>query len=220
MNDLVSIENLIKEAKRKGVNFGKGDPYNRLRYYTKIGWLPHMDRKMDRNGNVIGHYPKWVLDRITLIESLKEKGASNEGITKKIQATNRIQNFVSLFTSKESRNQIISAATLAILLLIFANELEIVRLGKPKSQLVPTLNSTIPSQIMDSGTAFVAMNQKKIYIKDPLVKQTSKIYISFDGNYSPATRYWVSEIKDYDGFTVELDAPVSSNAGFNWWISN
>ena len=45
MESLISTEKLIEESKTKGIDFGKGDPYNRLRYYTKIGWLPHMQRK-------------------------------------------------------------------------------------------------------------------------------------------------------------------------------
>ena len=31
MESLISTEKLIEEAKTKGIDFGKGDPYNRLR---------------------------------------------------------------------------------------------------------------------------------------------------------------------------------------------
>lgn len=48
--DFISVEKLIKILKEKNISFGKGDPYNRLRYYTKIGWLPHMTRKKTKKG--------------------------------------------------------------------------------------------------------------------------------------------------------------------------
>ena len=76
VDNLVSIENLIEAAKRKGLNFGKGDPYNRLRYYTKIGWLPHMVRKSDNEGSIKGHYPEWALNQLIIIEKLKAEGAA------------------------------------------------------------------------------------------------------------------------------------------------
>ena len=47
--DSVQVIKLIKQAKKEGVQFGRGDPYNRLRYYTKIGWLPHMTRKKTKS---------------------------------------------------------------------------------------------------------------------------------------------------------------------------
>ena len=45
--ELINIKDLIQELKNKNIDFGKGDPYNRLRYYTKIGWIDHMIRKKD-----------------------------------------------------------------------------------------------------------------------------------------------------------------------------
>ena len=75
MSSLIEVEKLIRMAKKEGVSFGKGDPYNRLRYYTKIGWLPHMERKRVKSGDVVGHYPKWVLSRLVMIDKLKKQGS-------------------------------------------------------------------------------------------------------------------------------------------------
>ena len=33
--ELISVDNLIKLLKEKNISLGKGDPYNRLRYYSK-----------------------------------------------------------------------------------------------------------------------------------------------------------------------------------------
>src|SRR3990172_9961752 len=94
MERLIATDDLIKEAEKMGVKFGKGDPYNRIRYYTKMGWLPHMVRKEGK-----GNFPNWALDRLVMIERLKDKNFSNEDITKKIEESNR---FISVKKDRKS----------------------------------------------------------------------------------------------------------------------
>lgn len=221
MENLISTDNLIESAKKHGIDFGKGDPYNRLRYYTKIGWLPHMIRKSDDEGDIKGHYPDWALGHLILIEQLKAKDASNEEITKKLQFRNKIQGFDNLITSKEARTQITIYVILVLVLLILANQLELINLGKPKSQIVDKTGSSleVPTQIIDSGTAFVPKNQNLVFVKSSLARTNMKVYVTFSQDYSPATRFWVSNINDMSGFTLELDAPASGNTEFNWWLS-
>jgi hypothetical protein len=223
MEDLISIENLIKEATDRGIDFGKGDPYNRLRYYTKIGWLPHMLRKKDENGDIKGHYALWSVERLILIEQLKAKGLTNEEISKKLTVKNKVQQAYTLVTTKESRNQLIAYATLAILTLVFANELGIIKLGRSKETLnseVYTNLNTAPRQIIDSGVAFMPKGQKKVFINSPLIKASYKVYVTFNQNYSPAARFWVGDINDFRGFNVELDTQTFENAEFSWWLTN
>jgi hypothetical protein len=220
MTEFISVEKLIDEAKNKGLNFGKGDPYNRLRYYTKIGWLPNMKRKMDNEGNVKGHYPAWALDRLLQIEELKEHGEPNEEISKKLRVKNKFQTVFSVFSEKESRNQIIMYAILSLLLVIVLNEFGILKIGKAKDEFTSSLLLQLPNQILDSGTAFMPKNQKAVFIKTPLVKSNSKIYVSFNNEYAPATRYWTSDIREYEGFVVETDSPLFENSEFSWWITN
>lgn len=221
MENLISIENLIESAKKKGIDFGKGDPYNRLRYYTKIGWLPHMIRKVGDKGGIKGHYPEWALGQLVLIEQLKSKGASNEAIAKKIQVRNKFQGLINLVNSKESRSQFVTYLILFSVLIILANQFEILNLGRPKSQLksanIDPLQTTV--QIVDNGTSFIPKNQNIVFVKSPNARTGMQVNVTFRQNYSPATRYWVSEIRDYNGFVLELDAPVSANAEFVWWLS-
>ena len=220
MNDnLIDIDNFISQAKKNGIDFGKGDPYNRLRYYTKIGWLPHMLRKKDSKGNVKGHYPKWAIDRLVLIENLKSKGLANEDIEKRLEAKNKMTNIMNFLRSREVRNQVISAATLILLLIIVSNEVGMIRLGRPKNVDIVAQTMELPNQILDSGTAFVPRDQKKVYIKNPLVRANSKVYVTLKEDYSPAVRFWVENIEEYRGFTVELDTPVFNNVEFDWWIT-
>lgn len=221
MAKYLSVDEIITKAKERGIDFGKGDPYNRLRYYTKIGWLPNMKRLPDEEGNVKGHYPLWALEIIFLVEDLKEKGFSNDEISRRVQTKNKFQNLKTIILSKETRNQLIMYGSALLLILIFANESGLITLGKSKTKTlqVSTFND-LPAQFIDSGQAFVPSNSRSIFIKTPLVKNTSKVYLSFTDDYSPATRYWVGNIKEYEGFEVDMDAPVFSNAEFNWWITN
>ena len=217
MDDYISIDKLIKQAKSKGIDFGAGDPYNRLRYYTKIGWLPHMIRKADKSGNIKGHYPTWSVERLVLIENLKADGLSNDEISQKLKTKNRFQDVMSVFKSPEIRKQGVLYLVLILATVTFLNELGIINFGKSKSILAIEDSKTL--QIIQSGTSFVPKNQKKIFVSAESIRLNSKVYVSFTQDYSPASRYWVSDLKDQDGFLVELDAPVFDNTEFSWWLS-
>lgn len=220
METLIEIDKLIKQAKAKGVKFGKGDPYNRLRYYTKIGWLPHMTRKKTNQGKIKGHYPNWALERILLIEKLKDQGLSNDQITEKVSNRKRLQNFYAKVGTEEFKNKIISYISVIALILILLMELEVINVSKSKNDtlLQPALN--LPAQILDSGISFVPANNKDIFVRNDKIRFDAKVYVTFNQNFSPANRYWVAEIDPGRGFYVELDAPVFDNVEFSWWISN
>jgi len=222
MESLISVEKIIEEAKAKGIDFGKGDPYNRLRYYTKIGWLPHMQRKKNDEETSIttGHYPKWALNRLIQIETLKKKGLSNDEIAKKISTLNRLLNIQNIILSPEFRTKLIVYSSFLILIFIFLNELEIINLGRPKSQIVGSVQQEVPSQIIDSGQSFVPAGSQKIRVLTDKAQINSKVYINFEQDYSPATRYWVSEKIPFEGFILELDSPIINNTSFQWWLTN
>lgn len=220
MSSLIEIDKLIRQAKKAGVDLGKGDPYNRLRYYTKIGWLPHMDRKKTKSGDVKGHYPDWVLDRLIRIDKLKKQGADNDTIMSKIATRNKLHSLYAKINTEGFRNKLISYATLVVLLLILMNELDIVSLSKSKTQDIQSYSETnVPPYIIKSGVSFVPANKNRVFVKDNNVTNNTKVYVTFNHNFSPATRFWVSKIEAQKGFYVELDAPVFDNVEFSWWIS-
>ena len=66
---------LIQRAKEAGFDFGKGDPVNRLRYYTKLGSIPHAQRKQAQAGQAftVGHYPISTLDQLLKIQGIRRK---------------------------------------------------------------------------------------------------------------------------------------------------
>jgi len=197
-----------------GVKFGKGDPYNRIRYYTKMGWLPHMVRKEGK-----GNFPNWALDRLVMIERLKDKNFSNEDITKKIEESNRFISVKNVLWFPESRIRLVTYISFALLLFIVSSELNVFPIGISKKLLTQS-KSGISNQILSSGNSFMPAGSVKIFVKEPETTVTSKIYITFNQNFTPATRYWVSDKIPFKGFYVELDAPTVNNTEFSWWITN
>lgn len=218
MENLISTENLIKQAKKRGVNFGKGDPYNRLRYYTKMGWLPHMVRKKgERDEEVKGHYPAWAVNRLVLIEELKSRGYTNEEVTDRLQTKNRLQAIYSAVDPNKLRTQIILLAIVGIVILVLAAGAGVVNLGGSRTS---TGSSNIAKIIIDDGQAFVPSGQRRVLVRSNQIQANSRVYLTFNTNYSPAQRYWVSQILPRDGFIIELDAPVFEDSEFSWWVTN
>jgi DNA-binding transcriptional MerR regulator len=221
MEDLISIEKFIEQATKRGVDFGKGDPYNRLRYYTKIGLLPHMQRKVE-NGEVIGHYPSSALETLLEVEKLKGLGLSNQDIAKKLNtiSTGTEPHIIKVARVLTPSTKVIKITLLSLFCLMVFAGFGFLPIGKSKTDLIQKTLELDKKYITDSGTAYVPRDQNKIYIKSQSVKLNSKINVSFSQNYSPAVRYWISQKVPFEGFYLELDAPTSSDAEFSWWVSN
>ena len=75
-NKLISFEELITRAKRRGLNFGKGNPYHRIRYYIKIGLLPHAKRRSFNGEPPSAAYPESVVDTLIQIDTKIKAGKS------------------------------------------------------------------------------------------------------------------------------------------------
>jgi mannose-6-phosphate isomerase-like protein (cupin superfamily) len=74
----------------------------------------------------------------------------------------------------------------------------------------------------DASTGYgkISKGSKSAIIKTSQVGSKPKIYVTFNDDYLPATRYWISNIKKGDSFTVQLDAETQRDVEFNWWIVN
>ncbi|MEK7565726.1 MAG: hypothetical protein AAB506_01620 [Patescibacteria group bacterium] len=75
MSKLISISDLIHQAKLRGVNLGSGNPRTHLTYLSEIGLLPSAIRRKS-NSSLEGHYPNDALETLGKIESLKSQGLS------------------------------------------------------------------------------------------------------------------------------------------------
>jgi DNA-binding transcriptional MerR regulator len=71
---LISIDELIERAKKLGIDFGKGNPRNRLRYYVRIGLLPHAKRKVFKNNLPEGAYPENIIWKLFEIDRMIKTG--------------------------------------------------------------------------------------------------------------------------------------------------
>ena len=79
-DNLISIDEVISRAKKLGIDLGKGNSRERLRYLTKIGLLPHAKRKSFNGGPPNGAYPKYVIDLLKEIDEEIKAGKSIQEI--------------------------------------------------------------------------------------------------------------------------------------------
>ncbi len=85
---LVPTSKLIEIAKKRGIDLGKGDAYNRIRYWTKMGLLPHAQRKMAPGAKATeGHYPISTLETLGKIEAFTKQGLKPEEIKARLEET-------------------------------------------------------------------------------------------------------------------------------------
>jgi len=220
MEKLISLKELIKQAKREGIDLGKGDPYNRLRYYTKMGWLPHMVRKANSKGDIEGHYPAWVIDTLKNIHLLKNEGISNEQIEQKVRTQNNFKKTTLLFADKNNQTKLALYSLSLLLVIILLTELNVIKIGKDKRSIIDKNITTTTNYIVGSGTGILPKGAKSILIKTNEAKITNRISVTFGDDYSPASRYWVNYLTDQNGFTVETDTPVANDSEFYWFINN
>ena len=82
---LISIDEVVALAKKMGVDFGNGNVRHRLRYYTKIGILPHAQRKSFNNNHPEGAYDESVIDLIVDIDKKIKAGKSIQAIKREIE---------------------------------------------------------------------------------------------------------------------------------------
>jgi DNA-binding transcriptional MerR regulator len=89
---LLPVQEIIRLAKEAGFDFGFGDPYNRLRYYIKIGLLPNIIRRSVNGGATQGHMPTDTVEKLLFIQCEKEKGSDYPEIALKLSGKNVLNN--------------------------------------------------------------------------------------------------------------------------------
>jgi len=83
--NLISIDEVIRRVQNLGVSFGNGSPRNRLRYYVKIGLLPHAQRKSFNNNSPEGAYSEDVVELLFEIAKKIKAGKSIQAIKREIK---------------------------------------------------------------------------------------------------------------------------------------
>lgn len=225
--ELINIKDLIFELKKKNIDLGKGNPYNRLRYYTKIGWIDHMVRKKDSNGVVVGHYPNHVINKIIEIETLKREGKNNEEITEyfkkrhlnnqgnKQEISERI-NLLELLKNKVNINVVI----LLIIMIGFIFEVSNYNSLKDKLPINATKVDQNSITISERGKNTLPSGKNKIFINSKNIQSNSLVIVTFDESIEPATYYFVNQKIFEEGFNLQTNLPVKKDVNFNWVIIN
>jgi len=222
--ELINTRDLINELKKRNLNLGKGDPYNRLRYYTKIGWIDHMIRKKDSNGVVVGHYPYSVIEKIIEIEEFKKSGKTNDEIStllKEKNSKNKFSldyNFIELIKKKFNINIIL------LIFIMFGFIFELYNYNSLNDKIVlnkePLDTNQQENKITEKGKNIFQSGKKKIFINSKKINDKSAIIITFEGNIEPATHYYISEKINGEGFTIETNLPIGRDSSFNWIVIN
>lgn len=78
----MTIEEIIKEAKRRKIDLG-ADPEKTIKFYTKLGFIPKPTIRKTKDGRDKSarlYYPESTLDRLAHIKALKSQGLSLDEI--------------------------------------------------------------------------------------------------------------------------------------------
>ena len=67
-----------------------------------------------------------------------------------------------------------------------------------------------------SGNGTISAGKSSISIDNANVNPDSKVIVTFNSDWSPATRFWTE--KEYGKFKVRLDKPLLSSATFDWIV--
>jgi len=98
---LISIDDFIAVAKNLGVDFGKGNPKERLRYLTKIGLLPHAKRKSFNGSPPNGAYPESVLEILLEIDKKLKAGKTIQQIKREMIVSEKDETEGAVFFPEE-----------------------------------------------------------------------------------------------------------------------
>ncbi len=137
------VDKIIEIAKKEGINLGKGNPYNRLRYYTRMGWIPHM-RRIGKT--LKGHYPKQVIDTLKQIQKLKEAKVPNKEISKILNTQTseglfRIDLQGISYKIKRSNIKILAKLILLGGVLAYLNQIRLIKLYESKQEIQDEISS-------------------------------------------------------------------------------
>ncbi|HLD51337.1 hypothetical protein A3K34_00495 [candidate division WWE3 bacterium RIFOXYC1_FULL_40_10] len=218
MEKLIEVDKLIEEAEKAGIDLGKGTAYNRLRYFTKMGWLPNMKRVKNSTGHIKGHYPIEALELLKKIAKLKKQNIANDKIGTYIKSFHQTQGIKSIFHSSEFQKSAKVSLVALIIILVLLAESGLVKIGKSYSKSIPNPVQNF-GVILQNGTSFVPKDRNEVYIELPNSSASSFVHVTFLDNYSPAARYWVEKPENKSGFVVKLDTKVYSDTSFNWWVT-
>lgn len=219
----LSIEQIVTRLKEVNINLGKGDPYNRLRYYTKMGWIPHMLRKKDTKGVVTGHYPENIIQTLVKIETLKKEGKSNEEIGNLIKMSIPQKNIEKIGKMIQELKEKVNLPTFLLIVLVTFIILEMGYSSFQKNGFVgltknPSILKLESSNIRDSGIGIFPSNKLETFIPSKFLNENSVVIVTFEDELELGNNYFISKKESNKGFYLSLNVPKVTDLKFNWVI--
>lgn len=71
-----------------------------------------------------------------------------------------------------------------------------------------------------TGFGMIEAGEKSVTVETTQVRDKPKIYITFNGDYFPATRFWVENMEEGESFDVVLNTETDEDVAFTWWVIN
>jgi hypothetical protein len=79
---------------------------------------------------------------------------------------------------------------------------------------------TLDATSSTGGKAIMPAGEILTTVQTTSVNANSMVYITIQGDYAPATRYWVTNQVEGDSFMVQFDRPTTLPVEFSWFIIN
>ena len=75
-------------------------------------------------------------------------------------------------------------------------------------------------ELAASGTATISSGTNNVLIHPNQLTDKSQIIVTFNSNYTPASKYWVTKEAELNQFTIFTNYPVNNDAALGWLIIN
>lgn len=75
-------------------------------------------------------------------------------------------------------------------------------------------------ELAASGTATISSGTNNVLIHPNQLTDKSQIIVTFNSDYTPASKYWVAKKPELNQFTIFTNYPVNNDAALGWLIIN
>ena len=75
-------------------------------------------------------------------------------------------------------------------------------------------------ELAASGTATISAGTNNVLIHPNKLTDKSQIIVTFNSNYTPASKYWVTKEAELNQFTIFTNYPVNNDVALDWLIIN
>jgi len=79
---------------------------------------------------------------------------------------------------------------------------------------------TLDATSSTGGKAIMPAGEILTTVQTTSINADSMVYVTIQGDYAPATRYWVTNQVEGDSFMVQFDRPTTLPVEFSWFIIN